>query len=128
MERIKFQFGMLGAVCLLLIIPIKALRWTQLSAAHSVFVDVAPSLLSPAGFMFLILGSSGRLSRLTLPRLAAGMAVLALSVEFLQLLPRPGILGIVRYTFDWLDVIAIVLGVAAGYCGARMLISRKPTR
>jgi hypothetical protein len=115
MERIRVRFGILGILCLSFIIPIKALRWAQLSIADSMIVGVAPSLLAPAGFMFLILASSGRLSRLTLPQLTMSMAIVSLLVEFGQLLPRPGMLAHLHYTFDWLDIAASVMSVSVAY-------------
>jgi len=90
----------------------------------TVFVGIAPSLLGPAGFLFLILSSSGRLSRLPLVQITILVALIALGLEFAQLIPRPGILEYVRFTFDWLDVIASGVSAGMGYFVARILIRK----
>jgi hypothetical protein len=122
--RTKRLFGRVGACCLLLIIPLKALRWTD-QLTTSTIVGIAPSILGPAGLMFLILSSSNpRLQRLTVLQTALLVGVLALGLEFIQLVPRPGILAKVHYTFDWLDVAATLLSLLAGYGIARLLINK----
>jgi hypothetical protein len=115
MQRIKRLFGWLGLICLLLIIPVKATRFLSEATAITLMVGIAPSLLGPAGLLFLILSSSGRLSRLTLMQVTLLVGAVALGLEFVQLLPRPGILAYVYYTFDWLDVLASLVSVCLGY-------------
>lgn len=127
MKTIKCRFCMIGTICLFLIIPIKAFRWVGGPIAHTILVGIAPSLLAPAGFMFLILSSSGRISRLTLPQLSLSMLMVSLLTEFVQLLPRPGVLAMVHYTFDWYDVMASFLSVGVGYLGAKVLLSQTRT-
>ena len=121
---LRRPFGWVGLICLLLIIPIKAIRFADGGAAHTVLVGVAPSLLGPAGLLFLILSSSGRLSHLTLVQVTFLVTAIALGLEFAQLLPRPGILANVRYTFDWLDIIASVVSLGAGHMVALFMIKK----
>ena len=122
-KKIKRSFWWIGSICLLLIIPVKAIRWADESVGINVIVGVAPSLLGPIGSLFLILSSSGRLSRLTLVQLTLFVTIIALGLEFAQLLPRPGSLAKIHYTFDWLDIIASLLSVGVGYCLARFVIN-----
>lgn len=115
----------MSAVCLLAIIPIKLVRVA--GANGSLAIGVAPSLLGPAGLLFLLLSGSGRLSKLSLPRLTALVGTLAVVLELLQLLPRPGLLRYVHYTFDYFDLIASVISVAAAYGIAVAMIKRSPS-
>jgi hypothetical protein len=123
-QQIKRSFWWIGSTCLLLIIPVKAIRWADASVGINIIVGIAPSLLGPIGLLFLILSSSGRLSRLTLVQLTLLVTIIALGLEFAQLLPRPGILAKVHYTFDWFDIIASLFSVGVGYCVARFIINR----
>lgn|GEM_PF-972251 len=123
--KVKLLFWWMGSICLLLIIPIKAIRWEHLSVATTIFVGIAPSLLGPAGLLFLILSSSGKLSRLTLVQITLFVTAIALGLEFVQLIPRPGILARVHYTFDWLDILASILSVCAGYVTAFIMTKKK---
>ena len=72
-----------------------------------------------------MLSTSGKLSRLTLPQVAALVAVIALGLEFAQLLPRPGVLAKVHYTFDWLDIFASLLSVYVSYLVAFNMTKNK---
>jgi hypothetical protein len=108
-------FGVLGAALLFLIIDVKAVRWAHLSRSTSLLVGVAPSLLGPAGLIFLVLSSAGRLSRWPLLKIVSLAAVVSLALEFVQALPRPGILRHVHYTFDWYDLAATVVSVLLAY-------------
>ncbi len=91
----------------------------------STFLDIAPSTLGPAGLLFLILSSSSsRLARFTLLQTTLLVGAIAMGLEFVQLVPRPGILAKVLYTFDWLDVVATLFGLTLGYAIARLLIYR----
>jgi hypothetical protein len=123
--KVKLLFWWMGSICLLLIIPIKAIRWEHLSVATTIFVGIAPSLLGPSGLLFLVLSSSGKLSRLTLVQITLFVTAIALGLEFVQLIPRPGILARVHYTFDWLDVIASVFSVCVGYLVARLITNER---
>jgi len=115
-------FAWIGAICLFLIVPVKAIRWVNESMVISTLVGIAPSLLGPAGLLFLILSSSGRLSRLTLGQVTKLVTLIALGLEFAQLLPRPGILAKVNYTFTWLDVIASLFSVSIAHFAARFIM------
>ncbi len=123
-ERTKRLLGWIGAACLLLIIPVKAVRWTDQSLVTSTLIGIAPSALGPAGLLFLILSGSGRLSRLTLVQTSVLVAAVALVLEAVQLLPRPGILAKVHFTFDWLDVVATLCSVTVGHFAASALAGR----
>jgi hypothetical protein len=126
-QRIKRLFGRLGLICLLLIIPVKAARFVSEAIANTIAVGIAPSLLGPAGLLFLMLSSSGKLSRLTLAQVTILVAAVALGLEFVQILPRPGILAKVHYTFDWLDVLASLVSVCIGYLVALFVTKRQVT-
>jgi uncharacterized membrane protein len=105
---------------------VKAIRWSDEAIVASIIVGIAPSALGPAGLLFLILSSSNpRLARFTLLQTTVIVGVIALGLEFIQLIPRPGILAKVHYTFDWSDVAATLLSVAVGYAVARWLIHKK---
>ena len=125
--RVKRWFGWIGLTCLLLMIPVKATRFVSEAAAQTMMVGIAPSLLGPAGLLFLILSGSGKLSRLTLVQATVLAAMVALGLEFVQLLPRPGILAYVYYTFDWLDVLASLVGLCIGYLVALFIMTRQIT-
>ena len=87
-------------------------------------MGVAPSLLGPAGLLFLLLSGSGRLSKLSLLQKTFLVGTLAVVLELLQLCPRPGLLGYVHYTFDYFDLIASLVSIAAAYLVARAMIQR----
>lgn len=120
--KLSRLFGRMGTICLLLIIPIKVIRLAEGHTAASIFIGIAPSILGPAGLLFLLLSSSGKLSKLTLLQLTLLVMGVALGLEFAQLIPRPGILARIKYTFDWLDVWSGFLSVVIGYLIARHLI------
>jgi len=119
-NRTKRLFGWIGAICLLLIIPIKAIRWVDLSTTANIFIDIAPSILGPAGLLFLVLSGS-RLARLTLLQTTLLTGAIAIGLEFIQLIPRPGIIEKVHYTFDWLDIAATLISVSVGFVVARFI-------
>ena len=119
-NRTKRLFGWIGSICLLLIIPIKAIRWVNLSTTANIFIGIIPSILGPAGLLFLILSDS-RLVRLTLLQTTLLVGAIAIGLEFIQLFPRPGILESINYTFDWLDIAASLLSVFIGYIVAHLI-------
>lgn len=120
--RTRRLFGWMGAVCLLAIIPIKLVRVA--GAARSLALGVAPSLLGPAGLLFLLLSVSGRLAKLSLLHQTFLVATLAVILELLQICPRPGLLRYVHYTFDYFDLIASLVSVTAAYLAAVAIIKR----
>ena len=126
-QKVKRLFGWIGLICLLLIIPVKATRFVSAATANTIVVGIAPSLLGPVGLLFLMLSSYGKLSRLTLVRVTLLVAVVALGLEFVQLLPRPGILANLYYTFDWLDVLASLVSVGIGYLVALFVTKMQVT-
>jgi hypothetical protein len=124
-SRRQRLLGRVGAVLLLLIIPVKLVR--HLGAAGQIVVGVAPSVLGPAGFFFLLVSSPGRLSRLTLGQMGMVVGAVSVGLELLQLLPRPGILARVRYTFDVLDLLATLFSAGAAYAVARAVLRGRGT-
>ncbi len=120
-QQLKHAFARIGALCLLLIIPAKALRFLSEDLAVTMLVGVAPSLLGPAGALFFLLASSGRLARLSLHQAALLVGLSSIAVEFLQLMPRPGFLAAISYTFDPLDILASLLSVTTGALVARRM-------
>jgi hypothetical protein len=121
-KNIKSTFGVMGAVCLLAIIPIKLLRFSNLPTVISA-IGIAPSILGPAGLLFLLRSGTNKLSRLSLLQTAVLVGTVAVSLELLQLIPRPGILKYVRYQFDYLDLIASVVSTLVAYYIAKRLYS-----
>jgi len=118
--------GLLGAICLLAILPVKATRfWGHQS--RSLAIDVAPSLLGPAGLLFLLLSSTGRLARLNVPQVVLLAGVTSFALEFAQLIPRPGPLARIRYSFDYHDLVATALSLGVAY-GISVLILRRPSQ
>ena len=92
----------------------------------STIIGIAPSALGPAGLLFLILSSSSpRLARVTLRQTTLLVCAIAIALEFMQLIPRPGILAMVHYTFDWFDIAATLFSVSVGYLVARLLTYSK---
>lgn len=122
-SRRRHTLGYVGAVLLLLIIPVKLLRYS--SVARSMAVGVAPSLLGPSGLLFLLLSSPGRLSRLTVTQTAILAGTISAGLELVQLLPRPGILNRVRYTFDVLDLLATLGAVGVSSVIAKVVLGER---
>ena len=121
-DRVKILFGWLGTIILLLIIPIKVFRFFEFSYLSQLIIGIAPSLLGPAGLLFLLLSSKSKHLNLSTIQSAILVSLIALSIEFAQLLPRPGILKYIHYTFDWLDIISSLISVIIGYLVAQILI------
>ena len=119
--KLRRLFGWMGTTCLLLIIPIKIIRWEGGNIAASIFIGITPSILGPAGLLFLLLSDSGRFSKATLLQPTLLVTGVALGLEFAQLIPRPGILERIKYTFDWLDIWSSLVSVFIGYLVARCL-------
>lgn len=120
--RARQLFSRIGAGCLLAIIPIKAIRVAGVT--NSLAVGVAPSLLGPAGLLFFLLSTSGRLSKLSLFQQTCLVGILAVVLEVLQLCPRPGVLRYVRYTFDYFDIVASIVSVGVAYLIALAIMKR----
>jgi hypothetical protein len=117
--------GWMGMVLLLGILPIKLARFEQ-HGASSFAIGVAPSVLGAAGLLFLLLSSTGRLARLSLLRVTVLVAALSVTLELLQLLPRPGVLARIHYTFDTFDLAGTVLGVAMAYMVSAWILRPSP--
>jgi hypothetical protein len=127
-DQPRTAFGWLGVLFLFLIVAIKAIRMLDKNRPVEFLIGIAPSLLGPIGLLFLLLSSNGRLSRLPLLQLTLFVGVLSVGLEFAQLLPRPGILERVHYTFDWHDVLASVVSVCLAYGAAHAMIKRTTGR
>jgi hypothetical protein len=110
----KDLFGWMGTVLLLGILPIKLLRFGHHGPA-SFAIGVAPSLLGPAGLLFLLLSDAWWTSHHGLLRLTLLVAAASLGLEFAQLLPRPGFLARIHYTFDYADLVGTAISVGAAY-------------
>jgi hypothetical protein len=106
---VKRIYGWIGVICWLLIVPAKAARHLD-PAIHPALIDVAPSFFGPLGLLLVILSSEHRFARVTIAQATLAASVVALALEFAQMLP------LVRriYTFDWLDVGVTLAGVSAG--------------
>lgn len=122
-DKVKILFGWLGTIILLLIIPIKLFRFFEISYISQLIIGIAPSLLGPAGLMLLILSSKSKHLNLSIIQSAILVYLIALGIEFAQLLPRPGILKYIHYKFDWLDVISSLISVIIAYLFAKFLIN-----
>jgi hypothetical protein len=116
-------FGWLGMILLFAILPIKLFRFVH-HGAGTLVIGIAPSILGPAGLLFLLLSSSGRVSRWSLRQVALIVAVVAVALEFAQLIPRHGILARARYTFDYGDLFASVASVAFAYVIAAAILRK----
>jgi hypothetical protein len=102
------------------------MRWVNVSTSLATVIGITPSFLGPLGLLMLILSSSSpRLARLTLLQTTLLTGATAIGLEFIQLIPRPGILERIHYTFDWLDIVATLLSVSIGYFVARFLSHSK---
>jgi hypothetical protein len=119
---IKQFFGWLGAIILLLIIPIKIFRFAEMNYTTKLIIDIAPSILGPAGLLFLVLSSSSKWLNRSLLQSTFLVAFTALALEFMQLLPRPGFLKHLHYTFDWSDVISSIISLTIAYVVAKIVI------
>jgi len=120
-DKRKKIFGWLGAVILLLIIPIKLFRILQIGYIANLIIGIAPSVLGPVGLLFLLLSSNVKYLSQSIFRATVIVLLIALGLEFAQLLPRPGFLQYVHYTFDWLDVISSFLSVVIGFIAANII-------
>ncbi len=107
-------------ILLLLIIPVKTFRFLEISHPTQL-TAIIPSLLGPAGLLFLILSSKSKHLNLSIMQSAILVSLIALGLEFAQLIPRPGFLKYIHYTFDWLDVIASSISVISAYLIASIL-------
>lgn len=115
--------GWLGAACLLAIIPVKAVRFLPQGPEGTV-LGVAPSLLGSAGLLFLLASGRGRLARFSLAQVTLVAVAIASAAELVQLLPRPGILARIRYTFDVPDLVASGIGIALARAAAGAILGR----
>jgi len=92
--------------------------------ANGFAIGVAPSILGPAGLLFLLLSSSGRVSRFSLGQVTLLVAASSLTLELVQLLPRPGLLARAHYTFDYNDLFASAVSVALAYVVATVILRK----
>lgn len=121
-NRVKILFVWLGTIILLLIIPLKVFRFFEISYYSQLIIGIAPSLLGPAGLLFLILSSRSKHLNLSIIQSAILVSLIAIGLEFAQLLPRPGFLKYIHYTFDWLDIVASLISVLVAYLFAKNLL------
>jgi hypothetical protein len=123
MQNLKKNFGWIGTILLLLIIPVKIFRFTDVTPLNTSIIGIVPSFLGPAGLLFLLLSSHGKLSHLSLFQTTLLAGSISLALEFVQLLPRTGFLAKIYYTFDWLDVASTLVSICTGYFIARLLVN-----
>jgi hypothetical protein len=106
---LKRMYGWIGIACWLLILPVKVARRFDMGISPEI-IGVAPNLLGPAGLMLVILSNERRFARLTTIQAGLMAGIIALGLEFAQILP-----GVRRiYRFDWLDVAATLCSLCAG--------------
>lgn len=120
----KHCFGWMGTILLLGILPIKFMRVVH-HLASDFTIGIAPSILGPAGLLFLLLSSTGRIARLSLNQATLLVMTLSVTLELVQLLPRPEVLAHVHYTFDYYDLVATIVSVALAHVVAAGIL-RKP--
>jgi len=106
----KRFFGWIGSILIFLIIPVKLSRFFDLSILHEI-TDNSPSFLGSSGLFFLFLSSKYKLLNTKIYQIALLTLIISFSIEFIQLIPRPGILSHVFYIFDKTDLIASLLGI-----------------
>ena len=106
----KRYFGWIGTFLLLLIIPIKIIRFSD-SSIFYLLIDNGPSFLGTSGLFFLFLSSKHKYFNHKIYQLALFTLIISISIELIQLIPRPGILARVIYTFDTRDLIVSVIGL-----------------
>ena len=123
-NRINKLFGWIGAIILLLIIPMKLFRFLEINYLVTIFIGITPSILGTAGLLFLVLSSVGKLSKLTLLQKTILVGCISLGLEFLQLLPRPSLLKHIFYTFDWFDIISSLVSLGIAYFIAKYIIQK----
>jgi hypothetical protein len=113
--------GVIGTLLLLAIVAVKLSRALGLQVVPPGVAGVLPSLLGPAGLLLLVRSSGGRTSQMALLHAALLVGLIAVGLELAQLLPRPGILARVHYTFDVLDLGVSVVSTFGGYLLARTM-------
>lgn len=122
--KAKKIFGYIGLILWLLIIPIKLNRYSNLRIIETL-IDNLPSFLGAAGLFLVLLSNKGKLSKLTVVKSAIIAIVISVLIELIQLLPRPGILSYVVYTFDYFDTLFSIIGVVIFYMIIVLLHSKK---
>lgn len=121
--RTKKVLGYTGSAFWLLIIPSKLNRYFGLNIFEALN-DNLPSFLGAAGLFLILLSTRGKLSNLTVVHSALLAISVSVIVEAIQLIPRPGILAYVHYTFDYLDILFSIIGVAVSYFTTVLLYSK----
>lgn len=114
--------GFIGALLLFSIIAIKLLR---IFSGTSTIIGIAPSILGPPGLLFLLISDTGRFSHWSPLKTTLSVAAVAIGLELCQLLPRPGVLARIHYTFDYLDLVASILSLLVAYTLILVIIRRK---
>jgi len=113
-QKAKKVFEYIGLTLWLLIIPIKLNRYFNLKI-FELLDNNLPSFLGAAGLFLILFSTRGKLSNLTVVHSALLAISVSVIVEAIQLIPRPGILAYVYYTFDYLDILFSIIGVAFSY-------------
>jgi uncharacterized membrane protein len=126
-RKAKKVFGFTGSAFWLLIIPIKLNRFFNLEIP-GLLNNNLPSFLGAAGLFFMLLSAKGKLSNLSVAQSAFIAISVSVLVEVIQLIPRPGILSYINYTFDFLDILFSLIGVGISYLIILFIYSGKNLR
>jgi len=123
-QRAKKFFEYIGLTLWLLIIPIKLNRYFDLRIFETLN-DNLPSFLGSAGLFLVLLSNKGKLSKLTVVQSVFIAIAISVLIELVQLLPRPGILSYINYTFDFVDILFSLIGVGISYLIILIAYSKK---
>jgi len=123
-QRAKKFFEYIGLTLWFLIIPIKLNRYFDLRIFETLN-DNLPSFLGSAGLFLVLLSNKGKLSKLTVVQSVFIAIAISVLIELVQLLPRPGILSYINYTFDFVDILFSLIGVGISYLIILIAYSKK---
>jgi len=120
----KVLFGWLGSALWLLIIPLKLIR-----LFHSSFLQLIsnnlPSFLGSGGLLLLMLSGKGLISNLKVYHALLLTVFISVLIEYLQIIPRPGLLAKVHYVFDVKDIAASMMGILFSFILMACILSVK---
>jgi len=84
--------------------------------------------LGSAGLFLILLADKGKLGNMKIYQTLFITVIISILIEFLQLLPRPGILSKISYVFDLNDLVASFAGVVFSFLITVFLISQTPKK
>jgi hypothetical protein len=123
-QKAKKVFEYIGLTLWLLIIPIKLNRYFNLKIFEALNNNL-PSFLGAVGMFFILISGKGRLSNLRVAQSALIAISVSVLLEVIQLLPRPGILSYINYSFDFVDILFSLIGVGISYLIILIAYSKK---